>query len=50
LFAVGVEAGELAEELDEGAFAEGVCDGGVEGEGGVVFGEVADPCGLTNEY
>lgn len=37
LFAVGVEGGELAEELDKGAFAEGVGDGGVEGEGGVGF-------------
>ena len=43
LFAVGVEGGELPEELDEGAFAEGVCDGGMEGEGRMGFTEVADP-------
>lgn len=46
LFAIGVEGGELAEELDEGAFAERVCDRGVEGEGGVGFAEMADPGGL----
>jgi hypothetical protein len=37
LLAVGVEAGELAEKLDEGALAEGVGDRGVECECGVVF-------------
>jgi hypothetical protein len=35
LLAVGVEDGELTQERDERAFAEGVCDGGVEGESGV---------------
>lgn len=38
-----MKGGELAEQLDEGAFAEGVGDGGVESEGGVGFREVADP-------
>ena len=47
LFALGVEGGELAEELDEGAFAEGVVDVGVEGEGGVVLGQAADPGSLN---
>lgn len=31
LFPVGVERRELTEERDESAFAEGVCQGGVEG-------------------
>ena len=35
LFATCVERGELAQKADEGAFAEGVCEAGVEGEGGV---------------
>ena len=38
LLAVGMQGGELAEELDQQAFAEGVCNGGAEGEGGVFFG------------
>lgn len=37
LLTVGVEAGELAEELDEGALAKGVGDGGMECEGRVIF-------------
>jgi hypothetical protein len=43
LLAGGVQDGELAEERDERAFAEGVGEGGVEGEGGVLFGKEADP-------
>ena len=39
---------ELAEEGDEGALAEGVCDAGVEGEGGVFEGEEFDPGCLFN--
>lgn len=46
LLAVGVKGGELAEELDERALSEGVGDLGVEGEGWVVLGEIADPCSL----
>lgn len=46
LLAVGVEAGELAEELDEGALAEGVGNGRVEGEGGVIFRQCANPSSL----
>ena len=42
-----MQRGELAEQGDECAFAEGVGQGGVEGEGGVGFGEVADPVGLV---
>lgn len=38
-----MQGGELAEDGDEGAFAEGVVDVGVEGEGGVGEGEVVDP-------
>lgn len=44
-----MERGELAEELDEGAFAKGICDGSVEGECGVGFREVADPGGLDGD-
>lgn len=36
----------MPEKLDEGALAEGVGDGGVESEGGVRFGETADPGSL----
>ena len=43
LLARGVQGGELAEERDEGAFAEGVGEGGVEGEGGVGLVEEAGP-------
>lgn len=38
LFLITMELRELAEELDEGAFAEGVIRGGVEGDGGVAGG------------
>lgn len=38
LFAVGMQGGELAEKLDQGSFAKGVGDGGVESESGVVLG------------
>lgn len=43
LFLVVVQFGELAEEVDEGAFAEGVGERGVKGEGGVFLGEELDP-------
>lgn len=46
LFALGVERRELTKQLNEGSFAEGVVDIGVEGEGGVVFGEAANPGSL----
>ena len=35
LLLVGVQLGELAEELDEGALAKGVVGGGMEGDGRV---------------
>lgn len=38
-----MEGGELAEEGYEGAFAEGVGEAGVEGEGGMFLGEGFDP-------
>ena len=43
LFAVGVEGGELAEEGNEGAFAEGVGQACMEGEGWVFLGEQLNP-------
>lgn len=46
LFLITMELRELAEELDEGAFAEGVVRRGVEGDGGVARGEVLDVAGL----
>ena len=46
LLLVGVQLGELAEELDERAFAEGVVGRGVEGERGVARGQVLDVAGL----
>lgn len=46
LLAGRVEGGELAEEGDEGSLAEGVGDGGVEGEGGVFAGKEFDPTSL----
>ena len=46
LFAVGVEGGELTEELDQGAFTEGVGDGCVEGECRIIFRQVSNPRGL----
>lgn len=46
LLAVGVEGGELAEELDQGALSEGVGDLSVESESWVVLGQVANPCSL----
>lgn len=43
LLAIRVQGGKLAEERDQGAFAEGVGQGGVERECGVRLREVADP-------
>ena len=47
LLPVRVQLRELAEELDERAFAEGVIRGGVEGEGRVAGGEVLDVACLS---
>lgn len=46
LLALRVEGRELAEQLDERSFTEGVVDVGVEGKGGVIFGEAANPGSL----
>ena len=46
LLAVGVEGGELAEKLDEGALSKRVGDLSVESESWVVLGQVTNPCGL----
>ena len=46
LLLVGVQLGELAEELDEGALAKGVVGGGMEGDGRVARGEVLDVASL----
>ena len=46
LFAVGVEGGELAEEGNEGAFAEGIGQACVEGEASIFLGEELNPFGL----
>ena len=47
LLPIRVQLRELAEELDERAFAEGVIRGGVEGEGRVAGGEVLDVACLS---
>ena len=41
-----MEGGELAEQLDERSFAEGVVDVGVESKGGVILGEATNPGSL----
>ena len=38
-----MKGGELAEQLDEGPLAEGVCETGVHGKGRVLGGEEGDP-------
>ena len=49
LFAVGVERRELAKELDERAFAEGVGDGRMEGKSRIRLAEVANPRSLSEQ-